>query len=103
MSDNITTSVMTPALNTEINMRGLLSATLSTPINQKTKTLTNSKELMNSVTIVAKKPTIRRLDDLPINASIKSEEGAQIDNPTSAQILFDTPLMNGDHNLPCRR
>ena len=94
MSDSIRTSVTTPAPNAEISMRGLLNATLSMPINQRTKTLTKSKELMNSVTVVAKKPTISRLDDLPINASISSEGGTQRDNPTSGQILFATPLIN---------
>jgi hypothetical protein len=54
MSDSITTSVTTPAPNTEASMRGLLGAILSTPVNQRAKMPTKSKELMNSVLTVAK-------------------------------------------------
>jgi hypothetical protein len=57
--------------------------------------LTKSKELINSVTVVTKKPVISSSDDLSISVRARSEGGTQRDNPTSIEILFDTPLIDG--------
>jgi hypothetical protein len=70
MSDSITTSVTTPAPNTEASMRGLLGAILSTPINQRAKMPTKSKELMNSVQLSLSSPQLARRMSLQLTRAL---------------------------------